>query len=89
MPQVWRSTEGELELRPLALLTLSRWKLMDSLSNDHLSLRGFVRSEKAGTDHPSDDPPLEALVDSLLQPGSTKDDDSSEIEKVGDFIPGV
>lgn len=88
MPHVWRSIEGEPELGPLALLTLSRWKPVDSLSNDHLSLRGFAaRSEKAGRDHPSDDPPFEPLVDSLLQPGSTKDDDSSEIE--GDFIPGI
>lgn len=83
---VWRLKEGEPKLR---LVTLSRWKPKDSLSNDHLSLRGFDRSAKAGTDQPSDDPPWEPLVESLPQPGSTKEDDSSEIENVGDFSPGT
>lgn len=37
-------------------------------------------------DHPSEDPPMEPLVDSLLQPGGGKED-SSEMEKLGDLWP--
>lgn len=90
MPQVRRSKEGELEVLPLDLATLSQRKPKLSLSKDHLSLREVCRnSGKAGTDQLSDDPQWEPLVDSLLQPGSMTEDASSDIEKVGDLIPST
>lgn len=46
-------------------------------------------SGKVGVDQLSDDPPWEALVDSWLHPGSTKEDVSSETDKVGDLIAGI
>lgn len=44
-----------------------------------------MSSEKAGKDQPSEDPWLEAPVDSLLH----RKDGSSEIEKFGDLRPGI
>lgn len=46
-------------------------------------------SGNVGVDQLSEDPPWEPLVDSWLHPGSTKEDASSEIDKVGDLIAGI
>lgn len=84
-PQVWRSTEGESALRQLELSILSTLKPEFSLSNDHLSLPVVMSSENMGMDHLSEDPPLEPLVDSLLQSRGRCEEASPEIENDGDL----
>lgn len=60
-----------------------------SLSNDHLSLLVVINSEKTGMDQPSEDAPLEPLVDSLPQAGGRNKEASSEIESDGDLYSGT
>ncbi|KAL2464370.1 Uncharacterized protein Fot_52326 [Forsythia ovata] len=88
-PQLWRSKEGDSEFRPADLVILSRLKPEFSLSKDHLSFRVVKSSENGGIDQPSDDPPLDPLVDSQPQAGRTKEDASSEIENAGVLYSGI